>query len=137
MIDIVKAVQEADPSLGTYVIVLRSDSRALDGPERFTPDAQAWLAANAPGGRLARARVPAGRVRPQPAGVVLAQRAPLQQQFAAVVEGEDREGPVQLAREVYGELLADALLGIGLVDQDHVLDHRTRDSIRRCDDLRR
>ena len=57
MIDIVKAVQGADPSLGTYVIVLRGDSRVLDGPERFTPDAQAWLAANAPGGRLARVKI--------------------------------------------------------------------------------
>ena len=57
MIDIVKAVQQADPSLGTYVIVLRSDSRALDGPDHLTPEAQAWLAANAPGGRLARVRI--------------------------------------------------------------------------------
>ena len=57
MIDIVKAAQQADPSLGTYVIVLRSDSRALDGPEHLTPEAQAWLAANAPGGRLARVRI--------------------------------------------------------------------------------
>ena len=57
MIDIVKAVQEADPSLGTYVIVLRSDSRALDGPDRFTPDAQSWLAQNAPEGRLARVTI--------------------------------------------------------------------------------
>ncbi|MCJ2116383.1 hypothetical protein MKK65_07290 [Methylobacterium sp. J-001] len=57
MIDIVKAVQQADPSLGTYVVVLRADARALDGPDRFTPDAQAWIEANAPGGRLARVRV--------------------------------------------------------------------------------
>ncbi|MCB4805344.1 hypothetical protein [Methylobacterium brachiatum] len=57
MIDIVKAVQQADPSLGTYVVVLRADARALDGPERLTPDAQAWIDANAPGGRLARVRV--------------------------------------------------------------------------------
>ena len=57
MIDIVKAVQEADPSLGTYVVVLRTDARALDGPERLTPEAQAWIDANAPGGRLARVRV--------------------------------------------------------------------------------
>ena len=56
MIDIVKAVQEADPSLGTYVVVLRTDARALDGPERFTPEAQAWIAEKAPGGRLARVR---------------------------------------------------------------------------------
>ncbi|MDF2602417.1 MAG: hypothetical protein K0Q54_5240 [Methylobacterium brachiatum] len=57
MIDIVKAVQQAEPSLGTYVVVLRADARALDGPERLTPDAQAWIDANAPGGRLARVRV--------------------------------------------------------------------------------
>jgi len=57
VIDIVKAVQQADPSLGTYVVVLRADARALDGPDRFTPDAQAWIEANAPGGRLARVRV--------------------------------------------------------------------------------
>ncbi|MCJ2094606.1 hypothetical protein MKK67_19215 [Methylobacterium sp. J-072] len=57
MIDIVKAVQHADPSLGTYVVVLRADARALDGPERLTPEAQAWIEANAPGGRLARVRV--------------------------------------------------------------------------------
>ncbi|MCJ2056546.1 hypothetical protein MKL09_08265 [Methylobacterium sp. J-048] len=57
MIDIVKAVQQADPSLGTYVVVLRADARALDGPERLTPDALAWIEANAPGGRLARVRV--------------------------------------------------------------------------------
>ncbi|AYO85080.1 hypothetical protein [Methylobacterium brachiatum] len=57
MIDIVKAVQQAEPSLGSYVVVLRADARALDGPERLTPDAQAWIDANAPGGRLARVRV--------------------------------------------------------------------------------
>jgi hypothetical protein len=57
VIDIVKAVQQAEPSLGTYVVVLRADARALDGPERLTPDAQAWIDANAPGGRLARVRV--------------------------------------------------------------------------------
>ena len=57
MIDIVKAVQQADPSLGTYVVVLRADARALDGPERLTPEAQAWIEANAPGCRLARVRV--------------------------------------------------------------------------------
>ncbi|WP_457104188.1 hypothetical protein [Methylobacterium sp. P5_C11] len=57
MIDIVKAVQEADRSLGTYVVVLRSDARALDGPERFTPEAEAWIADRAPSGRLARVRI--------------------------------------------------------------------------------
>lgn len=71
MIDIVKAVQEADPGLGTYVIVLRGDSRALDGPERLTADAQAWLAAHAPGGRLGRVTI---RLAPYP-GAAPAERA--------------------------------------------------------------
>ena len=63
MIDIVKAVQGADPGLGTYVVVLRGDSRALDGPERLTAEAQAWIEQNAPGGRLARVTV---RLAPYP-----------------------------------------------------------------------
>ncbi|AWN35539.1 hypothetical protein [Methylobacterium radiodurans] len=53
MIDIVKAVQEADPSLGSYVIVLRSDSRALAAPDRLTDAAAAWVAAQTPEARLA------------------------------------------------------------------------------------
>ena len=54
MIDIVQAVQAADPSLGTRVIVLRPDSRALAGPEALVPEAEAWVAENAPGARLLR-----------------------------------------------------------------------------------
>lgn len=57
MIDIVTAVQGADPSLGRHVLVLRPESRALDGPERFSPEAAAWIAGHAPGARLARVRV--------------------------------------------------------------------------------
>ena len=56
MIDVVAAVRAADPSLGTYVLVLRPGSRALDGPERFSPEAAAWIAGHAPGARLARVR---------------------------------------------------------------------------------
>ena len=52
MIDIIKQLQGANPSLGTTIIVLRADSRALDGPERLTPEAQAWIDASAPGARL-------------------------------------------------------------------------------------
>ena len=52
MIDIVRQVQGANPSLGTTIIVLRADSRALDAPDRLTPDAQAWIAERAPGARL-------------------------------------------------------------------------------------
>lgn len=57
MIDIVKAVQAQDPSLGTCVIVLRSDSRALADPERLTPEAQAWIDERAPGARLVRSTI--------------------------------------------------------------------------------
>lgn len=57
MIDIVAAVQAADPSLGVYVLVLRSDSRALARPERFSPEAEAWIAGHAPSARLARVSV--------------------------------------------------------------------------------
>ncbi|MGU3665274.1 hypothetical protein ACLBX9_13930 [Methylobacterium sp. A49B] len=82
MIDIVKAVQEADPGLGTYVIVLRGDSRALDGPERLTPDAQAWLAANAPGGRLARVTI---QLAPYPGA------APAEREVTVVAFADARE----------------------------------------------
>ena len=82
MIDIVKAVQEADPSLGTYVIVLRGDSRALDGPDQFTPDAQAWLAQNAPEGRLARVTI---RLAPYP-GAAPIERAVTVAAFASARE---------------------------------------------------
>lgn len=57
MIDIVKAVQGAEPTLGSYVLVLRGDSRALDGPDRLTREAEAWIAGRAPGARLARVDV--------------------------------------------------------------------------------
>lgn len=82
MIDIVKAVQEADPSLGAYVIVLRSDSRALNGPERLNPEAEAWLSANAPGGRLVRMRI---RLAPHP-GAVPAEREVTVMAFAEARE---------------------------------------------------
>ncbi|MEL6061101.1 MULTISPECIES: hypothetical protein [unclassified Methylobacterium] len=82
MIDIVKAVQEADPSLGTYVIVLRGDSRALEGPEHLTPEAQAWLSDHAPGGRLARVRI---RLAPHP-GAEPAERAVSVMAFAQARE---------------------------------------------------
>lgn len=57
MIDIVAAVQRADPGLGSYVLVLRPGSSALGAAERFSPDAEAWIAAHAPGARLAQVRV--------------------------------------------------------------------------------
>lgn len=57
MIDIVKAVQEKDPSLGSYIIVLRGDSRALAGPDRLNAEAQGWLEAQAPDARLAQVSV--------------------------------------------------------------------------------
>jgi hypothetical protein len=54
VIDIVQAVQAADPGLGTRVIVLRPDSRALATAEALVPEAEAWIAENAPGARLVR-----------------------------------------------------------------------------------
>ena len=57
MIDVIEAVKEAEPSLGPSIIVLRGDARALAAPDRFTPEAQAWIDANSPGGRLARVEV--------------------------------------------------------------------------------
>lgn len=57
MIDIVKAVQEKDPSLGSYVIVLRGDSRALAAPDRLNAEAQGWIAAQAPDARLAQVTI--------------------------------------------------------------------------------
>lgn len=57
MIDIVKAVQASDPSLGTCVIVLRPEARALAAPDRLAPDAEAWVAERAPGARLVQATV--------------------------------------------------------------------------------
>ena len=71
MIDIVQAVQAADPSLGTRVIVLRSDSRALATPETLAPAAQSWLAEHAPGARLLRKTI---LLAPYP-GAVPAERA--------------------------------------------------------------
>lgn len=57
MIDIVKLVQAKNPSLGTCVLVLRADARALDGPERLNAQAQAWLDAHAPQARFSRETV--------------------------------------------------------------------------------
>src|SRR5215208_3018323 len=51
--------------------------------------------------RLARARVAAGRVRPEPRRVVLVRRALLHEQAPPPVEDEDREGAVQRARAVH------------------------------------
>lgn len=57
MIDVIEAVKKADPSLGPYVLVLRGDARALAAPDRFTPEAEAWIAEKAPGGRLTQVEV--------------------------------------------------------------------------------
>lgn len=57
MIDIIKQIQACNPSLGSTIIVLRSDSRALADPENLTPEAQAWMEREAPGARLSRERV--------------------------------------------------------------------------------
>lgn len=54
MIDIIAQLQARNPTLGSRIIVLRADSRALADPERLTPEAQAWLDREAPGARLSR-----------------------------------------------------------------------------------
>ncbi len=57
MIDIIQQVQAGNPSLGSTIIVLRADSRALAAPDRLTPEAEVWIAEKAPGARLSRERV--------------------------------------------------------------------------------
>lgn len=54
MIDLIKMLQERNPALGRFIIVLRGDSRVRDptDPERLSPEARAWIEANAPGARL-------------------------------------------------------------------------------------
>jgi hypothetical protein len=58
-LDIVKAVQQRNPALGSYVLVLRGDSRARDAadPSRLSDEAEAWLAAHAPGAKLSEEKV--------------------------------------------------------------------------------
>ena len=57
MIDIIKQIQDANPALGTTIIVLRSDSRALADPVTLTLEAKAWLDANAPDAHLSQETV--------------------------------------------------------------------------------
>ncbi|WP_336485703.1 hypothetical protein [Methylobacterium nigriterrae] len=57
MIDIIKALQERNPALGSYILVLRPDSRALAGPERLTLEAETWMRLRTPGARLSRETV--------------------------------------------------------------------------------
>ncbi|WP_342149964.1 hypothetical protein [Methylorubrum sp. SB2] len=57
MIDIIKQLQEANPSLGTTIIVLRADSRALSDPATLTPEAQTWIAEMAPDARLSQEKI--------------------------------------------------------------------------------
>lgn len=59
MIDIVQAVQQRNPGLGSYVLVLRGDARARDAsdPSRLSADAEAWLAAHTPGARFSEEKI--------------------------------------------------------------------------------
>ena len=54
MIDIIKQLQERNPALGAYILVLRPDSRALADPEHLTLEAQTWMGIRTPGARLSR-----------------------------------------------------------------------------------
>ncbi|GEP04986.1 hypothetical protein [Methylobacterium oxalidis] len=57
MIDIIKQLQERNPALGAYILVLRPDSRALADPEHLTLEAQTWMGIRTPGARLSRESV--------------------------------------------------------------------------------
>ena len=59
MIDIIQALQQRNPTLGPYVLVLRADSRARDtsDPTRLTAEAEAWLAEKAPGAKFSQETV--------------------------------------------------------------------------------
>lgn len=68
MIDIIQALRERNPALGSLIIVLRGDSRALDpdDPARLNLEAQAWMTAHAPDARLSRETV---LLAPYPGGI--------------------------------------------------------------------
>ena len=59
MIDIIQGLQQRNPTLGPYVLVLRSDSRARhpSDPARLCTEAEAWIAEKAPGARLSQETV--------------------------------------------------------------------------------
>ena len=57
MIDIITQIQASNPSLGSTIIVLRADSRALDGPDRLNAAASAWIEREAPDAHLSREKV--------------------------------------------------------------------------------
>ncbi|WP_019905491.1 hypothetical protein [Methylobacterium sp. 77] len=59
MIDIIQGLQQRNPTLGPYLLVLRSDSRARDpsDPARLCAEAEAWIAEKAPGARLSQETV--------------------------------------------------------------------------------
>ena len=68
MIDIIQGLQQRNPTLGPYVLVLRSDSRARDpsDPARLCAEAEAWIAEKAPGARLSQETV---LIAPYPGGM--------------------------------------------------------------------
>lgn len=59
MIDIIQALQQGNPGLGPYVLVLRADSRARDAaaPSRLAAETEAWIAEHAPGARFLETQV--------------------------------------------------------------------------------
>src|SRR5436305_1904585 len=72
-------------------------------------------------GPLPRARMPAAGVRPQPARMVFARIALLQQDAAAIIEHEDRERAMQAALAMDRLLGGGAERAVALVDQDQGL----------------
>ncbi|KQP06855.1 hypothetical protein [Methylobacterium sp. Leaf93] len=68
MIDIIQGLQQRNPTLGPYVLVLRSDSRARDPSDtaRLCAEAEAWIAEKTPGARLSQETV---LIAPYPGGM--------------------------------------------------------------------
>src|SRR5262249_19796299 len=72
-------------------------------------------------GALARTRMPAARIRPQPARVIFLRIALLQPDPPAIVNDEDRERPVKPPGTMHRGLAGLARGGVAFVDQDEVL----------------
>src|SRR5262249_55579280 len=72
-------------------------------------------------GALARTRMAAAGVRPEPARMIFAPVALLQQEAALVVDHEDRERAVQEPAAMHGLLAAGADRAVAFVDQDQLL----------------
>ena len=118
---VVELVLDQVLDLGAVAVDARGLEVAAGHPELLEE-----AAAGGVGDALAGPGVTAAGVGPEAAGVILGQRAALQEQLAGGVEGEDGERAMQRSLPVDGQLLALAQGGVGLVDEHHVLDHGER-----------